>query len=500
MRILWVSNAGWSSQGYGVQVRGLLPHLVSQGHDIAVFAFYGLEGGKVDLPLAGSSGPLLTHYPRLADPYGNDVVAHHAKDWDADIVITLMDVWVLDPNVMRPLNWLAWLPIDQAPIPDPVLARLPHMRRILPYSRFGERLVAQTGLPCTYIPHGVDTDLFRPFPEANRRLAKEALGFADDVFLVGMVGANKGFPSRKGFPEAFQAFAKLRESVPEARLYVHSHIDSTYGGPNLQHLAQSCGIADYVRFPDQYALGVGLPQEAMAVTYNAFDVLLQASSHEGFGLPLIEAQACGTPVVAMNATSMTELVPPGHGGLVQPLQQQLTTLMSWVAVPNVGGLAEALEGVHEFPPDEAERGELRAWAQQFKWKRIADHYWKPMLDQVADELKTGHMAWDRAIAAAQVVEHRHDPSDPDAEPCCPECCDCADCCDGVCDRHGCCCEHVVEELDASFLPDEEVLAMARERLAACPHNEPTPLEQYMQEQREQLIQSIDHALEEAKHR
>src|SRR5215831_17939352 len=121
MRILFTANAGWATTGYGVQVRGLLPHLRAQGHDLAVFAFYGLEGGKVELPIdgIGGSGPqLLTHYPRLVDPNG----------WG-------------------PLKWLAWLPIDQAPIPEPVLARIPAMTRVLPYSRFGERLLQQAHIP-----------------------------------------------------------------------------------------------------------------------------------------------------------------------------------------------------------------------------------------------------------------------------------------------------------------------------------------------------------------
>jgi glycosyltransferase involved in cell wall biosynthesis len=492
-----------------VQVRGLLPHLVEQGHEIAVFAFWGLEGGKVELPLGGSTGPVLTHYPRLADAYGNDAVAGHAKDWDADCVITLMDAWVCDPNAYAPLNWLAWLPIDQTPIPDPVLARLPHMKRVLPYSRFGEKLIKQTGLPCTYIPHGVDTDIFQPFPEFNRQLAKEALGFSRDVFLVGMVGANKGFPSRKGFPEAFQAFAKLRESVPEARLYVHSQTDSSYGGPNLHHLAQSCGIADYVRFPDQYALGIGFPAEAMAVTYNAMDVLLQASTHEGFGLPMIEAQACGTPVVAVDSTSMRELVAPGYSALVEPLQPQLTTLMSWVAVPSIGGLCEALLRVHDEPLGHNDRLLIRSWTEQFAWKTIAEHYWKPMLDQVADELDVPlRRALDSAnvtvyqhLEPSEVTVHHHDPSDPEAEPCCPDCCDCTTLSDDELeegDHHGCCCEHVVDALEASFMPDAELLAEARAKLMDCPHNEPTPLEQYMQEQRDQLINDLDVVLQEAK--
>lgn len=486
MRILWVSNSGWSHQGYGVQVRGLLPHLVEQGHEIAIFAFYGLEGGKVDLPLGGQDGPVLTHYPRHVERYGNDVVAAHARDWDADCVITLMDAWVCNPEVYRPLNWLAWTPIDQEPIPDLVLARLPHMKRVLPYSKFGERLVQQTGLPCSYIPHGVDTDIYRPFPPGGRAQAKEVLGFEASDFVVGMVGANKGWPPRKGFPEAFQAFKMLRERVPQARLFVHSLVTTDYGGPHLMVLAETLGIGPYVKFSDQYLQTIGMPAQGMAVMYNAFDVLLQASTHEGFGLPIIEAQACGTPVVAVDATSMTELVAPGYGTLVAPLQKQLTTMMSWVAVQDITALAHALHAVHDHPPTDVDQELIVSWARQYDWKIVAEHYWKPMLEQVADDLRVSTRGLARAMEQA-IVTHRHDPSDLDAEPCCPECCDCDRCCeDDECSRHTCCCQCVVEEIMAITADAQVTLDFANDKYAHCPHSGPTALDGYLDELRERV--------------
>jgi glycosyl transferase family 1 len=286
-----------------------------------------------------------------------------------------------------------------------------------------------------------------------------------------MVGANKGFPSRKGFPEAFEAFARLRQSVPQARLYVHSHVASTYGGPNLHHLAELSGIAAYVRFPDQYHLGVGLGAEYMAIAYNAMDVLLQASSHEGFGLPMLEAQACGVPVVAVDSTSMRELVAPAYGALVGSLQRQLTTLMSWVAVPDVRGLARALERVYKQPPGAMERELLRSWAAQYAWPTVAEHYWKPMLDQVAEQLDAP-TSQDRALKAAlQQAEVLEPPAADEG------------------DRHGCCCQHVVEQLQAMPAAPDEVLYVATGKLQQCPHHDTTNwLEAFIAEaRREQEI-------------
>ena len=80
-------------------------------------------------------------------------------------------------------------------------------------SRFGEERLAD--YDPIYVPHGIDTTVFRPI---GRDIARKKLGVDKDEFWVGMVAANKGAPSRKGFVAAFEAFAQLaaeaRERVP----------------------------------------------------------------------------------------------------------------------------------------------------------------------------------------------------------------------------------------------------------------------------------------------
>ena len=76
--------------------------------------------------------------------------------------------------------------------------------------------------PC-YVPHGIDTDVFRPQPE-NKAAIRAELGIPEDAFLIGMVAANQGNPSfsRKGFPQAFQAFARFAHEHKDAWMYLHT--------------------------------------------------------------------------------------------------------------------------------------------------------------------------------------------------------------------------------------------------------------------------------------
>lgn len=71
-KLLWHSNSPWSRTGYGAQTRHVAGRLDEHGWDVAVSAFYGLEGGPITL-----DGH--TIYPKLAHPYGNDVLHAHAR-------------------------------------------------------------------------------------------------------------------------------------------------------------------------------------------------------------------------------------------------------------------------------------------------------------------------------------------------------------------------------------------------------------------------------------
>jgi len=71
--------------GYGNQTRLFAPRLKALGHEVAISAFYGLEGGVLNL------GGILV-LPRGRTPYGQDIAAEHAINFQADILITLISV------------------------------------------------------------------------------------------------------------------------------------------------------------------------------------------------------------------------------------------------------------------------------------------------------------------------------------------------------------------------------------------------------------------------
>lgn len=180
--------------------------------------------------------------------------------------------------------------------------------------------------------NGVDLDLFAP---CDRQVARRQLG----VNVAGMVLASIGslIPT-KGHEVAIRATA----SLPKVTLVIAGE------GPQdaaLRRLAERLGVADRVRF-----IGA-VPQERLVTVYNAAEIVVLASSREGFPNVLLEALACGTPVVATDVGGAPEIVAAAVAGRL-------------VAECSPEALCHAIRGLLSDPPA---REAVRAYAERFGW-------------------------------------------------------------------------------------------------------------------------------------
>jgi len=269
-------------------------------------------------------------------------------------------------------------------LPPMVGRTLAHERvRPIAMSRFGERMMRNAGLEPLYIPHGIDTCLFRPQPGLRAR-ARAELGVPEDAFLAGMVAANVGNPMvpRKAFPQAFAAFAAFAEDHPDAWLYCHSEGNprAGSGGINLYRLAGETGLPeDRIRVPTDRSWHLGIPAQFLADTvYQALDVLLMPSMGEGFGIPLIEAQACGVPVIASDHSAMTELTQAGW--LVQGDPWKDDTQESFFTIPQVAGITAALEAAYQARHNQVLRAAAVEFAERYDADLVTERFWAPALE------------------------------------------------------------------------------------------------------------------------
>lgn len=372
-KLLWHSNAPWTPTGYGQQT-GLFAPALANHYDLAISSFYGLEGS----PITWGGIPV---YPGVGGEFGDEHLVRHARKFFGGnprdgLVVTLMDVWVLNPQWMSQMNTVCWVPVDHEPAPPPVTDFLIQSGAVpLAMSRFGEQMLGR--LDPLYVPHGIDTDTYRAY---DRREMRKLTGVPQDAFLVGMVAANKGRPSRKGFSQAFQAFRKIAEKHDNAMLYLHTMVSPGMAhGEDIPALLTALGIEDRVKVADQYSIAFDPPgHDTMAKIYSTMDVLLNPSMGEGFGIPIIEAQACGVPVVVTDFSAMPELCGAGWKAKCAPMW---TGQNSWMSLPDVDDIAGALEECYGLSHSQREKlsQSARRHALEYSLPRVMKQYMLPAL-------------------------------------------------------------------------------------------------------------------------
>jgi glycosyltransferase involved in cell wall biosynthesis len=167
----------------------------------------------------------------------------------------------------------------------------------------GEAGVARDHL--RIIPSGVDCDHFCRANSAERGAARDHLGNVHDAFLVGTVGM---LEERKGHRYLLEAIATLNRSRDaSSRIKCAIAGDGPMRG-ELVKLARDSGIANDVLF-----LGmIGDTRQLL----DALDLFVFPSLKEGLGVALLEAMACGLPVVATRAGGVVDIVEDGHSGLL----------------------------------------------------------------------------------------------------------------------------------------------------------------------------------------
>jgi glycosyltransferase involved in cell wall biosynthesis len=369
-KILWHSCAPWAPSGYGTQTQIWTRELKRLGHEVLISTYWGIQGGA-------TQWEGMTVLPGFGPNYCSSSLYQHAQAYRPDLVITLGDVWVMDPNLLKQLPIAHWLPSDcrQMSMADRSIVEQSGAE-LIAMSQFGYDRFKTAGFDPLYVPHGIDTNIFKPLP--NVAELRETCGLVDDPFVIGINQANND-AIRKALPEQMLAFAKFSNDHPEALLTLHTGVHQD-GGQDLEAVAENVGILDKVRVVDQYRYTAGMVTPAdLNEWYNVIDVLSQAVYAEGFGLPIMEAQAAGTPVITTNASSMPEVNPHGYHVEGQPFWNGVHK--GWWISPNVTQIAESFEEAYQNRKS-VDRKKLRRFAQTYAYPRVSKKYMQPVVAEL----------------------------------------------------------------------------------------------------------------------
>jgi glycosyltransferase involved in cell wall biosynthesis len=377
IRFSWLSNAPWSPSGYGQQTRINVHRLANEttGNYAGIICYFGLEGGMMGV------SPHITCFPKRYHPYGADVFFGHSQAFGAQVAFSLTDVWVIEPeNFPLGFKWIPWYPVDHEPMPPGVRMKLNNAWKRIAMSQFGVTQTHLMGLDCMYVPHGIETAILKPVDRAE---ARKELGIPADAFVCGMVAMNKGLPSRKNFVEQIAAFANIHRRHKDTYLYLQTE-DGRSGGDlvNLPELCRSLGLEenkDY-GFCNQYNLAFGFPVEYMPKVYSSLDVLLAVGAGEGFGIPIIEAQACGCPVIVGDWTAMPELVNTGQLIAKKDAFPQYSAFGSFLFRPHVRAVELAIEAVRKHPG--CPQTTIQWIHDNYDADVVLEKYWKPVFAEI----------------------------------------------------------------------------------------------------------------------
>lgn len=359
------------------------------------------------------------------DQFGQTSLPETLKQYQPDIVWTLGDPWMVQHVDKMPgranFKWVSYVPIDRDILNVEWLPSLKAADVLVLYSRFGQEVVERQ-LPrvkTEMIYHGVDTDQFRPIDQAEARAASQV---DPSTFVVGFVGRNQ---IRKRIPRlvnAFKAwncktyiekhnvgkfeaeefcadvqkwrcdkceFFKQKREHFNSALYLHTtqgytdQNDGLWVGWHLNEYADRYKLNENpfqkpsrVFVPDPRIMKTlqGVSDEALNTVYNTMNVHVLPTCREGFGLPILEAMACGIPSIVTKYSSVVELCADGRGLYAEPIcfdDEPFWDAPS--AIVDIKQLTDQIQKVPEMMATgewDTMKQECRKYALKMQWKIV----------------------------------------------------------------------------------------------------------------------------------
>lgn len=364
MKILFATHSPARPTGYGRVAAVLADALAAARHDVVV------------LGLGHPPGDQARRAYRVR-PWASleDVRALEAAvdEESPRLLITCGDPWMFptvhDLRTRRPaLRWLAYFPVDGYPLPSEWRPWVEAVDAPVVFCDFSRRVVHEgTGRSPSIVPHGVCTTTFAP---GDKEAAKRRVGVAGH-FVVGTVAANQ---QRKNLPALVKAFAAFAADKPDALLYLHT--DVVGGFWDVQELINRFGLDARTRVTLNISpqRGAGVSDAVLSTIYNAMDVFVLPTMAEGFGLPILESQACGVPALATDFSSCPDLLPDPFCRL----RVKATLVMARnaeQAVVDEADIAAKLDHLYRHPQERANRATTaRQFAMNFEWRLMAARF------------------------------------------------------------------------------------------------------------------------------
>lgn len=320
IKILGMSDSTMSITGFATVTKELFRRL-NKHPDFEVQTIAQGHLGKDMASVKFTDGDDITH-PVLSagtKPYATEFIKQHIAKHKPDILYCLWDTFMLkqagyDNIDLAPAKFVMYWPSDGSFLPSTCETILAKSFAPVSMSRHGLRQVKwlfdnkyigyDIASKAVHIPHAVNETEYYPLADDLKIEARRKYNIPQNAFVVGSVARNQG---RKMMDRTIKAFSLFAKDKPEARLFLHSDPKDQAAPSNLVNLIHRWKVQDKVIWSGmKFYKGMSLAE--MNEIYNIMDIHFLTTSGEGFGIPTIEAMACGTPSVITAYTTSPELI------------------------------------------------------------------------------------------------------------------------------------------------------------------------------------------------
>lgn len=422
-KVLFLSEAAYLNTGYAKYSKEVISRIhATNKYDIAEFSIYG----GVNDPRR-SSIPW-KNYANMPDPNDeNEVNAYNSNpinqfgswrfervclDFEPDIVLSIRDFWmdsfIYHSPYRRIFSW-AWMPtVDASPQNQEWIDMFSDSDYIITYSDWAKKILEQQGgyrLNTVGVASPSASPCFMPM---DQKKIREEFNLKSDINIIGTVMRNQ---RRKLFPALIEAFSAYIKKSGDTNTFLYLHTSFPDAGWNLAELmheneisskvlmtyvCENCRHVEPSFFRDskkvcsackQYAstpsnVGNGVSDEVLAKIYNVFDLYVQPANSEGFGLPQVEAAACGTPIACTNYSAMEDIVNKlGAYPIDYTYYKELETGCNR-AVPLLDSIVDIFTNFFSLNNDlrQIKRQETRKlFEQNYSWDKTAQE-WMSVID------------------------------------------------------------------------------------------------------------------------
>jgi glycosyltransferase involved in cell wall biosynthesis len=365
MKICLTSFAApWFFGPYGQQLKLIANNFLSKNHEV----YYLLL--SVDLPMSKISyRDLIMKENGRVDKVNNDLfqkikfiggiskmngkvfvsnINQICEKFKIDSILFLMDLTKLCMDQSFSADSAVWYPNHFMPINHENRKKLSFFNKILSLCPSDQKNLQQIfpNKLVEYVPHIIDFD----YEPDSKKVLRQKYKLPSTDFIVFIHGGNYDLQNRKSLDTSLFAFDKYHKLNPNSFLLIHSYdvrkIDVNNHYTPKKNFLELDDLLSYLSIPKDKVKIIDdiLPFEDILDLMSLSDVLLQGSKSEGFGLPVLESQLIGTPVITTKFGAMSDFT--YYGISVEPIQDAYDQFgMGVWCTPSINGIADALDKI-----------------------------------------------------------------------------------------------------------------------------------------------------------